>query len=304
MATPKPPAPPLYGGPLGSLLALIQNSSRPGSSRPGQPQQPVTPQTSYRQLPDGSMVEIGYNGDPVSSYSPEQMVIQNQITGRTPPTTRYRFDDATGRMVSEPIRPEDIGQVDTQPFGVNRYDPTITRDPVAPSYGDVPEYFGYNPPNGFVDTMPQFDVEPMPSLTAEERLRQEYPDFASYDPSQKIQAFNKLGTGIEDLKGMGVADSDMQYMLQNGFNPAMPSVQPERPDMAQTESYIGYPGDPQRPDYSGPTPDTPFRDVMPRMGADEMPYVDDSYERAQKAAANPQGLLPSDMDFVRRNSII
>jgi hypothetical protein len=61
------------------------------------------PQTSYRQMPDGSIVEIGYDGDPISGYTKEQREINDQVTGRTKPDFTYQYDGNTGRMIKVPI---------------------------------------------------------------------------------------------------------------------------------------------------------------------------------------------------------
>jgi hypothetical protein len=51
--------------------------------------QQVGPRTSYRQEADGTLTEIGYNGDPISGYTPEQLAMHNATTGVTPPEYRY-----------------------------------------------------------------------------------------------------------------------------------------------------------------------------------------------------------------------
>ena len=53
------------------------------------PQQPQGPQTSYRMNDDGSRTEIGYDGQPIANYTPEQLAMHNATTGVTPPEYRY-----------------------------------------------------------------------------------------------------------------------------------------------------------------------------------------------------------------------
>jgi hypothetical protein len=54
--------------------------------------QPSQPRTSYTQDESGNQVEIGYDGQPISGYSPEKMAIHNAIMGITPSQSRYVFN--------------------------------------------------------------------------------------------------------------------------------------------------------------------------------------------------------------------
>lgn len=49
--------------------------------------------------------------------------------------------------------------------------------------------------------------------------------WTSYTPQQKISWFNSKGTTIEELVGAGVPESDITWMLSNGYNPPAPVVQ-------------------------------------------------------------------------------
>ncbi len=49
--------------------------------------------------------------------------------------------------------------------------------------------------------------------------------WTSYTPQQKISWFNSNGTTIEELVGAGVPESDITWMLSNGYNPPAPVVQ-------------------------------------------------------------------------------
>jgi hypothetical protein len=62
-----------------------------------------TPQTSYRQMPDGSLVEIGYDGGPLSEYGLEKLGIHNETIGKTKPDYRYEYDERLGRVVRVPV---------------------------------------------------------------------------------------------------------------------------------------------------------------------------------------------------------
>jgi len=51
--------------------------------------QQVGPRTSYRQEADGTMTEIGYDGQPISGYTPAQMAMHKDVTGVNPPKYEY-----------------------------------------------------------------------------------------------------------------------------------------------------------------------------------------------------------------------
>lgn len=51
--------------------------------------QQVGPRTSYRQEADGTMTEIGYDGQPISGYTPAQMAMHKDVTGVNPPRYEY-----------------------------------------------------------------------------------------------------------------------------------------------------------------------------------------------------------------------
>jgi hypothetical protein len=53
------------------------------------PTTPQAPQTSYRMNDDGSRTEIGYDGQPIANYTPEQLAMHLATTGVTPPEYRY-----------------------------------------------------------------------------------------------------------------------------------------------------------------------------------------------------------------------
>ena len=51
--------------------------------------QQVGPRTSYRQEADGTMTEIGYDGQPISGYTAQQLAMHNATTGVTPSEFQY-----------------------------------------------------------------------------------------------------------------------------------------------------------------------------------------------------------------------
>jgi hypothetical protein len=60
-----------------------QDYAGPRTTGTSQTQQ-VGPRTSYRQEADGTMTEIGYDGQPVSGYTQQQWAMHNATTGVTP----------------------------------------------------------------------------------------------------------------------------------------------------------------------------------------------------------------------------
>lgn len=156
---------------------------------------------------------------------------------------------------------------------------------------------------GFVDTMPNlYPGSESPSLTAEQRLRQEYPDFASYDPATKIQAFNKMGTSVEDLLGMGVGANDLQWMMQNGFTPAQPMTQPA-PTTFDPDAEVArnpYIGRPMEPD---PYPDRftiPTQPLYPKTETGYNPGVspETGYNPDQDLGFSPMPIFPERPEFL------
>jgi len=51
--------------------------------------QQVGPRTSYRQEADGTLTEIGYDGQPISGYTAQQLAMHNATTGVTPSEFQY-----------------------------------------------------------------------------------------------------------------------------------------------------------------------------------------------------------------------
>lgn len=69
--------------------------------------QPSQPRTSYTQDASGNMVEIGYDGQPISSYTPEQMAIHNAVMGITPSQSQYVWNGEGYDLV--PNTPQNTG---------------------------------------------------------------------------------------------------------------------------------------------------------------------------------------------------
>lgn len=54
--------------------------------------QQVGPRTSYRQEADGTRTEIGYDGQPISGYTAQQLAMHNATTGVTPSEYQYVYN--------------------------------------------------------------------------------------------------------------------------------------------------------------------------------------------------------------------
>lgn len=65
-----------------------QDYNGPRTTDTSQPQQ-VGTRTSYRQEADGTLTEIGYDGQPISGYTPAQMAMHKDVTGVNPPRYEY-----------------------------------------------------------------------------------------------------------------------------------------------------------------------------------------------------------------------
>ena len=114
------------------------------------PQQPQGPRTSYRQNDDGSLEEIGYDGQPVSGYTPEQMAKHLATTGAIPSDYRYVWNgEGYDKLPNGP----QIGYNPEPPPPPPPEDPRETPqyyEPEVPQYPDEPSYYqppvDYNPP--------------------------------------------------------------------------------------------------------------------------------------------------------------
>ena len=124
-----------------------------GPRNGGISQQPQGPQTSYRMNDDGSLVEIGYDGQPISGYTPEQLDMQNATRGSTPSQSRYVYNGEGYDLVYDQPRvdgfPEPIYE-DIMPVLPRVYDDLTPVPPpeVYPQYPTDPGF--YQPPMGYI----------------------------------------------------------------------------------------------------------------------------------------------------------
>ena len=141
--------------------------------------QQVGPRTSYRQEADGTLTEIGYDGQPIAGYTPEQLAMHNATTGVTPSEFRYVWNGegydklpngpqigyAPTRDIAEPIFPEK--ERPPEP----RYEEPVAPYPEEPTPAPMPNYLTPAPmPNypNYLTTAPtpnypeELNFAPMP----------------------------------------------------------------------------------------------------------------------------------------------
>jgi len=197
-----------------------------GTSQP----QETGPRTSYRINDDGSRTEIGYDGQPIANYTPEQLAMHNATTGVTPSEYRYVWN----------------GQgYDKLPNGPQTgYGPT--RDIAEPKFPERER-----PPE-----QPRYE-EPQRPDPMDFRREQE----AEEERRREQESRDRQREAEEYYFRMRNAQSE-QPRYEEPIAPQMPYY-PEEP-MPETyiEPEVNFPGDPgyyQRPvDYYNPSPPMDF----------------------------------------------
>jgi len=117
-----------------------QDYAGPRNTGTSQTQQ-VGPRTSYRQEADGTMTEIGYDGQPVSGYTQQQWAMHNATTGVTPSEFQYVWN---GEGYDKVLTGGQMGAGIGAQIGYNPMEnvaPQITFNPA-----DIPTN-GYNEPD-------------------------------------------------------------------------------------------------------------------------------------------------------------
>jgi len=198
--------------------------------------QQIGPRTSYRQEADGTLTEIGYDGQPISGYTPEQMAMHKDVTGVNPPKYEYVWNGEG--YDKEPVSgiTTDTGTfipgyqgVGTPEFFAHYADNPATMAELRQAYGftgDQPEYqqpqIGYNsvenvaPQNSYgqmENVAPQIPFNPM-----------DIPTNGYNEPEVNYQIPNTQETEAEDerltllkkaLSGQGVGSlADSQKLSQ------------------------------------------------------------------------------------------
>jgi len=70
--------------------------------------------TSYRQEADGTLTEIGYNGQPISGYTPEQMAMHKATMGIDQPKFSYVWNGAGYDKVQVGYSPDQMLEIEQQ----------------------------------------------------------------------------------------------------------------------------------------------------------------------------------------------
>ena len=122
--------------------------------------------------------------------------------------------------------------------------------------------------------------------------------WASYGPSQKIAAYNTARTTIDELLGAGVPQSDIDWMLSNGYEPPEPArtIQQEpiyrQPEPEPEPEPIYYEPEPQpEPIYTQPEPEpqpvyTPQPTPTPVLPTVNEPIKLSAQQQLQQAIQN------------------
>ena len=148
-----------------------QDYAGPRTTGTSQTQQ-VGPRTSYRQNADGSLTEIGYDGQPIAGYTPEQLAMHNATMGIDQPKFSYVWNGQGYTKVPAGA------QTGYDPGTTTAYDPGTTTAPM-PDYGQttgpmpMPEIYPTTGPYReeptsatmpmFPDTAPYPTTAPMPN---------------------------------------------------------------------------------------------------------------------------------------------
>lgn len=142
--------------------------------------QQVGPRTSYRQEADGTLTEIGYDGQPISGYTQQQLDMHNATTGVTPSEYRYVWNGEG---------------YDKLPNGPQTgYGPTPDiAEPKFPERERPPEQPRYEEP--IAPQMPYYPDMPMPETYIEPEVNfPEDPGFyqppVDYTPTRPVDYYN------------------------------------------------------------------------------------------------------------------
>jgi hypothetical protein len=135
------------------------------------PQQPQGPQTSYRMNDDGSRTEIGYDGQPIANYTPEQLAMHNATTGVTPPEYRYVWNgEGYDKLPNGPqigYNPEPRYPEENVPPPPTQEDPRYEPMPetyIEPEVNYTTDPGFYQPPVDYTPTRPVDYYNPSPPM--------------------------------------------------------------------------------------------------------------------------------------------
>ena len=220
-----------------------QDYAGPRTTGTSQTQQ-VGPRTSYRQNADGSLTEIGYDGQPISGYTPEQMAMHKATMGVTPSEFQYVYNGQgydkvrtggitmdDGTFIAGYDNPNGGMEIGTPSFFQKYANDPITMARLREMYGFTgaePEYqqpqIGYNPIENIARQNPGnmpidtrynqdegYDEPPMFDVTPEQAF-----DPIEYQNKQRQAGLGgQLGDLLKALQGRGTGSSaDSQKLAQ------------------------------------------------------------------------------------------
>ena len=137
-----------------------QDYAGPRTTGTSQTQQ-VGPRTSYRQNADGSLTEIGYDGQPIAGYTPEQLAMHNATMGIDQPKFSYVWNGQGYTKVPAGA------QTGYDPGAQTGYDPGTTTAPM-PDYGQT------------TGPMPMPEIYPTTGPYREEPTSAPMPNYPNY----------------------------------------------------------------------------------------------------------------------------
>lgn len=194
-----PPEDPGFYQPPVDYIPLPRYLTPPMPQRGGGiSQQPQGPQTSYRMNDDGSRTEIGYDGQPISGYTPEQLAIHNATRGSTPSQSRYVYNGEGYDLVYDQPPVDSFPEPryeDIMPVLPPVYDDLMPVPPpeVFPQYPTDPGF--YERPLDYYNPSPPMDFPTDPGF---------YQPPVSFDPTPKgSDDLKKLIEDIISNKGTG-----------------------------------------------------------------------------------------------------
>jgi hypothetical protein len=243
MATPKPPVPPMYGGPLGSLLSIIRNNV--GGQAPvsgGDVGAGMTPGVRGGNIAGGisqdlikQLASMGVRGSDLDYILKSRMTPKPEVA----PTPVGSFGDTPEDFGygGNPVYPTDpysstTGQdiLGPQPFPGYPQEPVAPSPMPYPSYGDINSYVqgNINDPRAIADAIAKYGVSASDLAGAtgynNDQINQ-YFSSAGIDPygqMQKEQA-ERDAAKMAEMQAprpepvANVLPSDMDFMRQNGI---------------------------------------------------------------------------------------
>lgn len=187
------------------------------------PTTPQPPQTSYRQEADGTLTEIGYNGDPISGYTPEQLAMHNATTGVTPPEYRYVWNgEGYDKLPNGPqigYNPEPRYPEENVPPPPTQEDPRYEPMPetyIEPEVNYTTDPGFYQPPVDYTPTRPVDYYNPSPPMdyTTDPGFYQPpVYDNPAIEIAKSVARGGDIGKLVQDLASRGQTSDGLAALI-------------------------------------------------------------------------------------------